>query len=45
MSKDLIMEALKNEELRKRLLDELDIEELEERIAAKPWYCFRPAIP
>ena len=45
MSKDLIMEALANDELRKKLLDELQVEELEERVAAKPWICFRPAIP
>lgn len=45
MSRDLIMEALVNDELRKKLLDELEVEELEERVAAKPWICFRPAIP
>ena len=43
MSKDLIMEALSNDELRKQLLEDLEVEELEERVAAKPWICFRPA--
>ena len=45
MSKDVIMEALGNDELRKQLLEDLEIEELEERVAARPWICFRPAIP
>jgi hypothetical protein len=45
MSKALIMEALGNDELRKQLLEELEIEELEDRVAARPWICFRPAIP
>jgi hypothetical protein len=45
MSKDLIMEALTNDELRTKLLEELEVEELEERVAARPWICFRPAIP
>ena len=45
MTRDLIMEALTNDELRKKLLNELEVEELEERVAAKPWICFRPAIP
>jgi hypothetical protein len=45
MSKDLIMEALTNDELRAKLLEELEVEELEERVAARPWICFRPAIP
>ena len=43
MSKELIMEALSNDELRKQLLENLEVEELEDRIAAKPWLCFRPA--
>ncbi len=44
MSKELIMEALKNEELRKHLLDELEVEVLEERVATSPWICFMPHI-
>lgn len=42
MSKDLIMDALKNDELRKKLLEELEVEELEDKIAARPWLCFMP---
>ena len=42
MSKDLIMDALKNDELRRKLLEELEVEELEDKIAAKPWLCFMP---
>jgi hypothetical protein len=45
MTKDRIMEALQDDDLRKKLLDELEVEELEDRIAAKPWICYRPAIP
>jgi len=45
MSKELIMEALTNDELRNKLLEELEVEELEDRVAARPWMCFRPAIP
>jgi hypothetical protein len=44
MSKDLIMDALKNDELRKKLLEELEVEELEEKVATKPWLCFMPHI-
>ena len=44
MSKELIMEALSNDQLRSKLLEELEVEELEERVAARPWMCFRPAI-
>jgi len=44
MSKELIMEALSNDQLRNKLLEELEVEELEERVAARPWMCFRPAI-
>jgi hypothetical protein len=44
MSKDMILEALSNEELRKKLLEDLEVEELEDRVAARPWICFRPAI-
>jgi hypothetical protein len=45
MSKEQIMEALTNEKLRKKLLKELEVEELEERVAASPWpwMCYRPA--
>jgi len=43
MSKELIMDALKNDELRKRLLDELEVEELEDKIATRPWLCFMPS--
>jgi len=45
MSKEQIMKALKDAELRKKLLDELEVEELEERVAASPWpwMCYRPA--
>jgi hypothetical protein len=44
MSKELIMDALKNDELRKKLLDELEVEELEEKVATRPWLCFMPHI-
>jgi hypothetical protein len=44
MSKELIMDALKNEELRKRLLEDLEVEELEEKVATRPWLCFMPHI-
>jgi hypothetical protein len=42
MSKEKIMEALNNDELRRKLLGELEVEELEERAATKPWLCYRP---
>lgn len=42
MSKEKIMEALRNEELKKKLLEELEVEELEERVATKPWLCYMP---
>jgi len=44
MSKEMIMEALKNEELRKKLLAELEVEVLEEKVATRPWLCFMPHI-
>jgi hypothetical protein len=45
MTKKEIMEALENEDLRKKLLNELEIEELEERVAPSriDWICYRPA--
>lgn len=46
MSKEKIMRALEDEELRKELLDQLEIEELEARVVPSlppPWLCFRPA--
>jgi hypothetical protein len=43
MSKEMILEALSNDELRRKLLEGLEVEELEDRVAAKPWLCFRPA--
>jgi hypothetical protein len=43
MSKKMIMDALENDELRKKLLEDLEVEELEDRVAAKPWLCFMPA--
>ena len=36
------MEALNNEVLKKRLLAELEVEELEERVATRPWLCYMP---
>lgn len=42
MSKEKIMEALENEDLRKKLLNELEVEELEERVATRPWLCYMP---
>jgi hypothetical protein len=44
MSKQLILDALKNDELRKKLLEELQVEELEDKVATKPWLCFMPHI-
>ncbi len=44
MSKEQIMEALKNEDLRKQLLEELEVEVLEEKVATRPWLCFMPHI-
>lgn len=41
MSKEKIMKALKDEEFKKKLLDELEVEELEERVAPRP-LCFCP---
>lgn len=41
MSKEKIMRALKDEEFKKKLLDELKIEELEERITPIP-LCYMP---
>jgi hypothetical protein len=45
MSKEKIMQALENEDLRKELLDQLEVEELEDREAPSriPWLCYRPA--
>jgi hypothetical protein len=45
MTKERIMEALQDDDLKRRLLEELEVEELEDRAAAKPWICYRPAIP
>lgn len=47
MSKELIMDALNNEELRRKLLEELEVEELEDRVETIkwPWMCFMPATP
>jgi hypothetical protein len=42
MSKEKILEALKNEELKKELLEKLEVEELEDRVATRPWTCFMP---
>lgn len=44
MSKEKIMAALDNEELKKKLLEELEVEELEDRVATSilPWMCYRP---
>jgi hypothetical protein len=44
MSKEKIMQALENEDVRKELLDQLEIEQLEEREAPSliPWLCYRP---
>jgi len=42
MSKEKIMEALRNDELKKKLLEELEVEELEERVATRPWLCYMP---
>ncbi len=42
MSKEKIMEALRNDELKKELLAELEVEELEERVATRPWLCYMP---
>jgi hypothetical protein len=41
MSKEKIMKALKDEEFKKKLLDELEVEELEERVTPRPM-CFMP---
>jgi len=41
MSKEQIMKALKDAELRKKLLDELEVEELEERVATRHM-CYMP---
>ncbi|MFH1999751.1 MAG: hypothetical protein ABIK28_08725 [Planctomycetota bacterium] len=42
MDKDKILEALENEDLKNELLAELEVEELEERVATKPWLCYMP---
>lgn len=46
MSKEKIMKALEDENLKKQLLEELEqeleVEELEDRIATKPWLCYMP---
>lgn len=46
MSKEEILKALEDENLKKRLLEELEeeleVEELEDRIATKPWLCYMP---
>ena len=42
MSKKQIMEALQDDELRKKLLEELEVEELEEKVATRPWLCYMP---
>ncbi|HUV37713.1 MAG TPA: hypothetical protein VMX58_12310 [Patescibacteria group bacterium] len=42
MSKEKILKALKDEELKKQLLEELEVEELEERVATRPWLCYMP---
>lgn len=41
MSKEEIMKALKDDELKKKLLAELEVDELEERVATRP-LCFMP---
>jgi hypothetical protein len=43
MKKEEILKALKDEELKNKLLKEreLEVEELEERVATKP-FCFMP---
>lgn len=46
MSKEEILKALEDEDLKKQLLDkleeELEVEELEDRIATRPWLCYMP---
>lgn len=42
MSKEKIMAALTDDKLKKKLLEELEVEELEERVATKPWLCYCP---
>lgn len=46
MSKEEILKALEDEDLKKQLLEkleeELEVEELEDRIATKPWLCYMP---
>ncbi len=41
MSKEKIMRALRDEEFKKKLLEELKVEELEERIVTVP-LCYMP---
>ena len=41
MSKEKIMKALENEDYKKKLLAELEVEELEERVTPRPM-CFMP---
>lgn len=42
MSKEKILKALEDEKLKKELLEELEVEELEERVATRPWLCYMP---
>ncbi len=46
MSKEQIFQALEDENLKKKLLkqleEELEVEELENRVATKPWLCYMP---
>jgi hypothetical protein len=46
MSKEKIMRALEDDNLKKQLLEELEqeleVEELEDRIATRPWLCYMP---
>jgi hypothetical protein len=41
MSKELIWKALDDDELRRQLLEEFEVEELEDRVAPRPM-CFMP---
>ncbi len=42
MNKEKILKALKDDELKKKLLEELEVEELEDRVATRPWLCYMP---
>jgi hypothetical protein len=43
MNKEEIMKALNDDELKKKLLEELEIEELEERsVPSRIWMCYCP---